>query len=211
MLNLFSCHIQDKGLNILYRGLCHCSDVIINTLELIDNGLTRKSSSLISELTVKCKVKELRINANQTIGEDQQLYSMLTNPSSVLEGLIMRDTQLSSRAATDLFTAVKDNNKLKKLDIAFNAITDDACGTITAALKSNSCLVELSMYNNPLSNEAILNIIQCLKVNDTLQLLGLPKCPQGIQENIRSLQEVVNKNRASRGCQVKLEIKFSYV
>ena len=209
-LNLFNCYIQDKGLNILYRGLRHCSDVTINILWLYNNGLTTQSSSLISELTVKCKVKELGIAGNDTIGEDQQLYSMLTNPSSVLETLIMRDTQLSSRAATDLFTAVKDNNKLKKLIIDYNDITDDACDAITTALKSNSCLVTLSMYGNPLSSEAILNIVQCLKVNDTIQLIGLPKCPQGIQENIRSLQ-VVNKNRASRGCQVKLEIKFSFV
>ena len=209
-LILWGCHIQDKGLNILYRGLLHCSDVTINTLELGNNTLTTQSSSLISELTVKCKVKELRIGANQTIGEDQQLYSMLTNPSSVLEALSMWGTQLSSRAATDLFTAVKDNNKLKRLDIDRNAITDDACDAITTALKSNSCLVELGIHGNPLSSEAILNIYQCLKVNDTLQLLGLPECPEDIQENIRSLRKV-NKNRKSRGCQVKLKIQFSEV
>ena len=205
-LYLSYCHIQDKGLNILYRGLRHCSNITINRLELYYNGLTTQSSSLISELTVKCKVKVLGINGNYTIGEDQQLYSMLYNTSSVLEELYMRFTQLSSRAATDLFTAVKDNNKLKELYIDYNAITDDACDAITTALKNNNCLVKLSMYGNSLSSEAILNIIQCLKVNDTLQLLGLPKCP----EDIKSLQEVNNK-RESRGCQVKLEIKFSPV
>ena len=208
-LYLFNCHIQDKGLNILYRGLRHYSNITINTLALYNNGLTTQSSSLISELTVKCKVKVLRITSNYTIGEDQQLYSMLYNSSSVLEVLHMDCTQLSSRAATDLFTAVKDNNKLKKLYIDYNAITDDACDAITTALNSNNCLVKLSMYRNPLSSEAIVNIIQCLKVNDTLQLLGLPKCPEDIQENIRSIQEILNKKRASRGCQVKLEIKFS--
>ena len=210
-LNLSYCHIQDKGLNILYRGLRHYSNITINQLVLTINGLTTQSSSLISELTVKCKVKQLWIEGNDTIGEDQQLYSMLYNTSSVLEVLIMWDTQLSSRAATDLFTAVKDNNKLKELHIDYNAITDDACDAITTALKNNNCLVKLSMYDNPLSSEAIVNIIQCLKVNDTLQLLGLPECPEDIQENIRSLQEIVNNKRESRGCQVKLEIKFSYV
>ena len=210
-LYLYNCHIQDKGLNILYRGLRHCSNITINTLVLTNNGLTTQSSSLISELTVKCKVKELRIDGNRTIGEDQQLYSMLYNTSSVLEALYMWHTQLSSRAATNLFTAVKDNNKLKELKIDYNAITDDACDAITTVLKNNSCLVTLSMYDNPLSSEAIVNIIQCLRVNDTLQLLGLPRCPEDIQENIRSLQEIVNNKRESRGCQVKLEIKFSYV
>ena len=209
-LDLWNCHIQDKGLNVLYRGLHHCSDVTINKLGLTNNGLTTQSSSLISELTVKCKVKDLRIISNHTIGEDQQLYSMLTNPFNVLERLNMKDTKLSSRAATNLFIAVKDNNKLKELNIDGNAITDNACDAITTLLESNSCLVKLGMYNNPLSSKAILNIIQSLNVNDTLQILGLPDCPQGIQQNIRSLQ-VVNKNRASRGCQVKLKIKFSFL
>ena len=210
-LYLYGCHMQDKGLHTLYRGLRHCSDITIKELWLDYNGLTTQSSSLISQLVVQYKVKELAIDGNDTIGEDQQLYSMLTNPSNVLEELIMWNTKLSSTAATDLFTAVKENNKLKMLYIDDNAITDDACAAITTALERNSCLVTLSMHDNPLSSEAIVNIVRCLEVNNTLQLLGLPDCPQAIQENIRSLQEVVNKKRESRGCQVKLEIKFSVV
>ena len=209
-LNLSSCYIQDKGLNILYRGLRHSSDVTIDYLQLSFNGVTRRSSSLLSELTVKCKVKGLWIAGNDTIGEDQQLYSMLTNPSTELGSLHMWYTSLSSRAAITLFTAVKENNKLKKLSIEDNAITDDACDVITTALQRNSCLVILYMYDNSLSGEAIINIVRCLEVNNTIQLLGLPDCPQGIQENISSLQEVVNKKRESRGCQVKLEIKFTW-
>ena len=84
----------------------------------------------------------------------------------------MYSTKLSSTAATDLFTAVKENNKLKELYIDNNAITnklkelyidnnaitDDACGAIT---ERNSCLVKLGMYGNPLSSEAIVNIVRC--------------------------------------------------
>ena len=207
-LYLYSCYIQDKGLNTLYRGLRHTSDIIINRLDLDNNGLTVQSSSLISELTVKYKVKVLGISDNDTIGEDQQLYSMLSNPSTVLETLDMYYTQLSSTAATHLFTALKDNNKLEVLYINRNAITDDACDAITTALERNSCLVILWMYQNPLSSEAIINIVRCLEVNNTLQLLGLSQRPQDIQQNIRSLQEVVSKKRESRGCQVKLKIEF---
>ena len=209
-LKLWGCHMQDKGLHTLYCGLRHCSDKTINGLWLSNNGLTTQSSTLISQIVVQYKVKNLRIGYNYTIGEDQQLYSMLTNPSNVLETLYMWDTKLSSTAATDLFTAVKDNNKLKKLYIDDNAITDDACAAITTALERNSCLVKLSMHGNPLSSEVIVNIVQCLEVNNTLQLLGLPNCPHDIKENIRFLQEVVNKKRESRGSQVKLEIKSAY-
>ena len=207
MLKLYDCHIQDKGLNILYRGLRLSSDVTIDALWLDYSGLTSQSSSLISELTVKCKVKGLGIEGNRTIGEDQQLYSMLTNPSTELERLGMWDTSLSSRGARALFTSIMKNNKLKELHIDHNAITDDACDVITTALQRNSCLVELYVRGNPLSSEAIINIVRCLEVNNTLQLLTFPNFPQAIQENVRSLQEVVNKKRESRGCQVKLEIR----
>ena len=208
ILNLIDCHIQDKGLNILYRGLHHSSDIIINQLWLHYNGLTAQSSSLISDLTVKCRVMTLGINGNCTIGEEQQLYYMLTDPATTLEVLYMWDTQLSSRGAFHLFTALKDNSTLKVLNINFNDITDGACDAITTGLERNSCLVELCMYGNPLSSDAIINIVRCLEVNNTLQLLRLPGCPQNVQENTRSLQEVVNKKRESRGCRVKLEIEF---
>ena len=204
-LNLFYCHIQDKGLNILYRGLRHSNDVTIDVLRLDYSGLTSQSSSLISELIVKCKVKMLVISGNYTVGEDQQLYSMLTNPSTELEQLYMSYTSLSSRGARALFTNIMEINKLKELYIEGNAITDDACDVITTALQRNSYLVKLGMNSNRLSSDAIVNIVRCLEVNNTLQLLRLSNCPQAIQE-IRSLQEVVNKKRESRGCQVKLEI-----
>ena len=205
-LNLSNCYIQDHGLHILHRGLLHCRKITIDKLWLRYNGLTTQSSSLISDIVVTCEVKGLEINGNDTIGENEQLYSILSNPSTMLEELDMDNTKLSSRAAIALFTALKDNNKLKELDIAFNAITDDACAAITTALERNSCLVTLYMDNNPLTGEAIVNIVNGLKVNNTLELLWLPSCPEDIEKTISSLQEVINKNRESRGCRVKLEI-----
>ena len=206
-LNLSRCYIQDHGLHILHRGLLHCRKITIDQLQLNYNGLTTQSSSLISDITVMCEVKELWINGNDTIGEDEQLYSILSNPSTMLEELYMYNTKLSSRSAIALFTALKDNNKLKELNIVYNAIrTDDACAAITTALERNSCLVRLIMYDNPLTGEAIVNIVNGLKVNNTLEVLQLPRCPKDIKKTISSLEEVINKNRESRGCQVKLRI-----
>ena len=207
-LNLWNCYIQDKGLTILYRGLRHSKGVTIDKVELTNNGLTTQSSSLISEFTVKCEVKELVIGCNSTIGEDRQLYTMLIDPSNTLEELHMVDNKLSSGAASNLFKALKNNNTLKVVNIRDNIITDNACDAITAALEQNSCLVKLSMYNNPLSSKVIIDIVRCLEVNDTLQLLGIPRYPQDVQENIICLQEVINKKRETRGCYKKLEVNF---
>jgi len=207
-LDLNSCYLQDHGLHILHHGLCHCNDVTINELGLNRNGLTAQSSSLISELTVKYKVKKLGIESNHTIGEGEELYFMLTNSNTMLEELYMRDTKLSSRAAIALFTALKSNNKLKLLSISNNDITDDVCDAISIALKRNSCLVQLNMFRNSLTGEAILNMVNGIEVNNTLKLLGLPKCSEEIKTRITSLQEIINKKRESRGCQVKLMIEY---
>ena len=209
-LNFFNCYIQDHGLHILYRGLLHCRNITIDQVVLKYNGLTKQSSSWISDITVKCQVKKLWISGNYTIGEDEKLYSMLSNSSTMLEELYMWRTKLSSRAAIALFTAVMNNNKLKVLDIGHNSITNDAHDAIATALERNSCLIKLYMYGtncSPLTGEAILSIVNALKVNNTLELLWLPKCPGEVKKTISSLQEVINKNRESRGCQVKLRIQ----
>ena len=211
-LNLWNCYIQDSLLNILYLGLCHGSDVTVDKLILINNGLTTESSSLISGITTKCQVKGLWINCNGIIGDDQWLYHMLNDPASRLQELHMYHTKLSSKGAVALFAALMDNNKLKVLDIGNNAITDDACDAITATLERNSCLMRLIMYRNPLSSQSIISIAQCLKVNSTLELLWLPRCPKGIQEDVTTLVQAINKTRQSQRCQEKkLEIKFSLV
>jgi len=99
---------------------------------------------------------------------------MLTHPSSVLTGLDMMDTSLSSIAARTLFTAVKDTNKLKELYISYNAITDDVAEDITTLLATNKSLVELWIRDNPISGEAMLTILQSLRGNTTLQQLLVP-------------------------------------
>ena len=209
-LYLYNCFIQDHGLHILHRGLLHCSNITIDLLGLDSNGLTTQSSSLISDITLKCKVKTLGIDFNFTIEDNEQLYSILSSPSTMLKKLRMSYTELSTRGTIALFTALKGNNKLKELYIDNNAITDDACDTITVGLEKNNCLVKLRMHRNPLTGEAIVNIVKSLEVNNTLAVLWLPLCPEDIKKTISSLQQVINKNRKSRGCQVKLEIDYRY-
>ena len=199
MLDLTNCYIQDHGLHILHRGLCHCN-ITIDQLWLGNNNLTVQSASLISEITVKCKAKELWIGGNYTIGEDQQLYSMLTNSSTVLQELSMINVKLSSKGAIDLFKALRDNNTLKILYIKANKIADDACDAIITALQRNTCLVQLFLHVNPLTGETIVKIVSSMKANNTLAFLGLPIFSKDIQAKIYSLQQNINKQREGQGC-----------
>ncbi|XP_065914093.1 protein NLRC3-like [Dysidea avara] len=206
-LNLYGCHIQDHGCRVLHRDLMS-SDVSIKELDLGYNGFTRSSSSSINYLTIHCRVEELDISGNDTIGEDPALYNMLTHPSSRLVKLYMGYTSLSSPSAITLFTAISKGNKLKVLNINNNLITDEACDVIATTMKNNTSLVWLWMSANKISREAAQRLLQALNNNNTLEVLRLPSdgYTEDVQKRIRSLQEVINYNRESRGCQTKLDI-----
>ena len=206
-LNLWGCHIQDHGLQTLQRGL-RSSDVIITLLWLSDNDLTAVSSSAISDLAISCRVKMLYIGYNKTVGEDDRLYRIITDDSSMVEVLWMTKVNLSSSGAIKLFTALSEAKKLRRLDIDSNNITDEACDAIIMAMKKNTSLVELYIYNNPISGECAQLIVQALQYNNTLQLLWLNiDYPDDVRMKIRSLEKEVNKERESRRC-LDLKIKF---
>ena len=209
MLILFYCHIQDHGLQILQCGL-RSSNVIITDLRLQFNGLTAVSSSAISDLTISCRVKTLNISYNYIVGEDDRLYRILTDHSSMVEELYMINTNLSSSGAIKLFTLLSEAKKLRILDTSYNNITDEACDAIIMAMKKNTSLVELNMQSNPISRECAQQIVQALQYNNTLQLLYLNHDYHDVKGKIRSLEEEINKKRKTHGCLVKLEIRFDY-
>jgi len=205
-LNLRSCHIRDHGVTVLHRDLMH-SHITVTNLSLSANGLTRSSSSLISDLSIHCRVKVLNITSNHTIGEDSALYNMLSHPSSRLVILDMMGTSLSTTSTITLFTALAKGNKLQVLCISYNSITDKACDVIATTMKKNTSLVDLRMRDNEISEEAVQHLLQALQHNNTLQLLDLPlSYTENFKKRIGSLEEEVNKNRESQGCQTKLYI-----
>ena len=205
-LYLWRCYIQDYGVNILHRGLTSC-DVTITSLWLRNNGLTKSSSSAISDITISCRVKELDISYNDTVGEDERLYSIISDPSSMLEELYMYSTSLSSNAAIKLFTALSEGKKLTVLAINYNDITDEACDAIIMAMKKNTSLIQLKMYGNRISEECSQLIVQALQHNNTLQELFLPySYSEDVEKRIRLSAEEVNRKRESCQCSVKLYV-----
>ena len=207
MVNLEFCNILDNGLQILQSALSG-SDVIITMLCLNNNDLTASSSSAISNLSITCKVKALLINDNKIVGEDVRLYGVLTDPSSMVQELYMYNIRLSSSAAIKLFTALSEATvKLRILWISYNDITDEACDAIVMAIKKNNTLFELNMDHNPISGISAQLIVKALQYNNTLQWLDINgDYPHDINENIRALEEEVNKMREIQGCLVKLRV-----
>ena len=202
-------YIQDYGIHIICKGL-KSSNITITELWLSDNGLTSSSAMLVSHIAISCRVKRLILDYNETIGENDQLYSMFSHPSTTLEVLSIYQTNLSSRAANILFITLQQNNTLKILSIEGNDITDDTCPFIANAIKSNSCLVKLWMHSNPISAKAIELILQALQYNNTLESLRLPNYSDDViaKFNIEFIEEKMNQIRENYGSRVKLLITF---
>ena len=199
-------HIQDYGLRIFHRGL-KSSDVTITELWL-NCGVTSSSSKLVSDIVINCNIKILVLDDNDNIGENEELYSMLSHSSTKLEILSMYHTKLSSKAANILFTTLQQNRTLKILSIEGNDITDDSCSCIANTIKLNSNLVELWMRFNPVTAEGIRPILLALDCNNTLQRLRLPDYSDDVKRDIKLVEEATNKRRASHGSQVILLIDF---
>ena len=201
-------YIQDYGCFILHRGL-KGSSIVITQLWLGGSGITSLSSRLVSDIVINCRVKRLVLDCNDGIGENEQLYSMLSHPSTKLEVLSMFQTNLSSRFANILFTTLEQNHTLKMLSIEGNDITDDTCPFIGNAIKQNSCLVKLWIRYNPISADAISTILEALQFNNTLEKVLLPDYLDNVKRDIKLMEENINKMRERHGCHIKLLIDFS--
>ena len=210
-LNLNSCHIQDYGIRLLHNSLMAAGDVSIENIKLRNSDLSLSSDSYLSEITISCRVKSLCISGNKMVGGTKQvlLSSILTHPSSCIEQLYMYNNNCcSSSWAIELFTLVRDNKSLKELWIDRNNVSNEACTTISEALKVNNTLKRLNLYGNPIGGKASKMIVTILKDNDALEILWLPSYSKEIEKDILFQQEIVNNHRRSRGCDVKLHIKF---
>lgn len=207
-LSMWCCFIQDHGLQILQLGLRN-SNVTITKLLLYDNDLSAVSSSAIGDLAISCRAQALSVSGNKTVGEDDGLYKVITNHSSMVEELYMWSIKLSSAAAIKLFTVLSKARKLKILEIDSNDVTDEACESIVEAVKKNISLIKLSLCKNPISIECAHIIVEALQHNHVLQQLTLNRdYSHDGKEKIKSLQKDVNMKRETCGCHVTLEIDY---
>ena len=207
--NLWNCNIRDAELRILHRILLS-STITIEVLWLTNNNLPSSSDGCLSDIVINCRVRALGVSSNKTIGQTEEFFPTILSSSS-LEELWIDDINLSSRAAIMIFTALKEKKtKLKRLSMADNDVTDDACDVIAETLQVNSTLEYLNIHGNKINKEALQLILNSLRQNNTLTELWVPSnYSKGDKKQILALQDIVNDKRKCCGCQAKLNIKFS--
>ena len=207
MLNLGGCHIRDVGLRILHRILLQ-SAITIEHLGLNRNDLSSSSDGCLADIVIKCRVKLLAISYYTNIGQTEEFFPTII---SSLEALWIDGINLSSRAAIMIFTALKEKKtKLKQLLMADNDVTDDACDVIAETLQVNSTLEYLNIHGNKISKEALQLILNSLRHNNTMTELLVPSnYSDSDKKQVLALRGIVNEERKRRGCQAKLNVKFS--
>ena len=210
-VNFFGSHIQDIGIKVLHRML---HTATIEVLDLQKNFLTSLVDSEISEIVIRCAVKELWIGFNPSAGETEDFCKMLSDPSSKLNLLAMKSNELSSTSIKRIFNNLQFmNNKLSnaktandddkfQLDLAYNDIDDETCDVIISTLRGNRLLKLLGLSISATSAE---NLLAAFEDNTTLEILALPKYPEEIQHRLLQLVETINNKRSS---QTKLVVKF---
>ena len=214
MLDLIGCHIRDAGLHIIHRTITSslASSITTEELWLYSDDLSSSSDGCLADIVITCGVKLLGISYNKTIGQTEEFFPTILSPSSsMIETLYIAGIHLSNTAAILIFTLLKEKmTKLKKLIMADNDVTDDAGDVIAVTLQVNSTLEHLNIHGNEISKEAILPIIKSLRHNNTLTLLNIPSdYSEGDKKQILQLCDIVNEERKRRGCQAKLNVKFS--
>ena len=192
---------------MLHRGLIK-SGIVIESIGLLDNGITKSSSCLLSEIAIACKVKELLLSGNRTIGEEENFYKMLYDPLSALEILHISRTNLTNDGATKCFKALSKGNLLKELWVSYNSITDEASGVICLALRENKSLIRLRIRKNKTTGDFAREILNAVLFHENLEELWLPKYSTETQEEIWSMQDIVNNNRKAQGISTVLRTKF---
>ena len=207
-LNLGTCNIRDAGVRILHRIL-QSSTITIEELWLRNNDLSSSSDGCLSDIVINCRVRLLLISTNNIIGQTEEFFpTILSTPS--LEALLIAGIKLSSRVAIMIFTALKEKKtKLKRLVMADNNVTDDACNVIAETLQGNSTIEWLNIHGNKISKEALQLILNSLRHNNTLTKLRVPSnYSEGDNKQILALQDIVNEERKHCGCQAKLNVEF---
>ena len=177
ILQAISKHSELMGLNV------SCSNINTQDLEavVIKSQLTLKhlslaynniGSSVVGILQTLTKLDILNLNSNKITGQKAKDLANIIEKNSDLEHLDLGNNDLGSTAII-ILQALKDNCKLKTLNLDNNNMTGLVAEELANVIKNNSNLEHLNLKSNDLGPTATNLILQALKESCKLKTLNL--------------------------------------
>ena len=111
-----------------------------------------------------------------------------------VESLDLSCNNFNDTGAKDLFSALHDNKKLRKLNFSLNNLTVDATTTISKCLQFNKALHELDLSDNSIADEGSQRLAEAIKENTTLRVLNISKNWIS-KEGVLGILKACTKNR----------------
>ncbi|XP_055510693.1 NACHT, LRR and PYD domains-containing protein 3-like [Leucoraja erinacea] len=156
-------------------GFCDTmNDIDLQNCSIQCDGLRWLESGLH-----KCRV--LRLWNNKLGDSGVELLSVaLREPTCKIEELQLGANNLTASCATDLASALSENQSLLELDLTENKLGDSGIQNLCVVLRNPACKIKkLSMKANGLTAACIKDLSSALSINQSLTTLSLGSNPLG--------------------------------
>ena len=165
------CQISDDIANVLSSYLIKSHN--FQCLYITDCNKSDQLAllSIIQSLGRLSTIKYLVLDNNNMTGEVAEDLAIVIKTNSSLEVLYLENSNLGPSAII-ILQALKENCKLKLLNLSGNNMTGKVADNLANVIKNNPGLEQLHLFNNYLGPSAIV-ILQALKENSKLKLLNL--------------------------------------
>lgn len=173
-LNLQSCHIGDRGLELLLRGLVHNADSSLVSLDIGGNLISNEGlAEVVNTLSAAGKVRELNLSWNDFAGPDiVALVCRLLVEVASLRKLCLDGIALEGWGQAGIEEALS-TSRLEELSLSATGLGVIDILSLWEGLRRNTSLRSLSSCNGLQYNEYPSSLFFMLKENKTLQSLDL--------------------------------------
>ena len=156
------------------------------------HDLTKFFNNFKEKLTT---VKSVNLRSNDLTSIWEMHRDNVTETALLsVESLDLSCNKFNDTGAKDLFSALHDNKKLRKLNFSLNNLTVDATTTISKCLQFNKALHELDLSDNSIADEGSQRLAEAIKENTTLRVLNISKNWIS-KEGVLGILKACTKNR----------------
>ena len=195
-LNLEKNSLGDTGTNYLLNLIAKFS-IKLDYLNIGYNKIGKQSIETLKDILTKNSVKLIGLCIGGNKLGDDLLKEILIGLSlnTTLTKLFINDNDLGTKSSAYLGTTLKNDKKLKLLDVSKNNIGDDNIGVMLKGLISNTSLDTLILNDMGLTNKSLRIFETTLVTNSTLKTLFLERNNLSYK-GWRVLSEILNKNKS---------------